>query len=227
MSGRTGVPPELRRRIAADLKPVRPLPPPWVRAMWVGAVGVATLLGAAAMSGVRADASQLGMALSWGAAVFELLTGLLLVALALREAVPGAALARQALACTLAAGVTVELAVAGITWMHSRSPVPGSALAHGVQCFTMEGAFGVPALVLTLFLALRAYPVRPRWAGAVGGLGAGLLADGAQHLVCPYSDLRHVIVWHGGAMLALGVVGWLVGWGAERWLRRRPRELPG
>jgi hypothetical protein len=69
----------------------------------------------------------------------------------------------------------------------------------------------LPALALTVLLVARAYAVRPRWAGVLGGAGTGLLTDGVWHLICPFADLGHVLVWHGGSVLALAVFGWLAG----------------
>jgi hypothetical protein len=91
----------------------------------------------------------------------------------------------------------------------------------GAHCLAVAAAFGLPALALTGWLVLRAWPVRPRWAGAFGGVGAGLIADGIQHLICPFSDLVHVLVWHLGAIAGLGLLGWLAGVALER--RRNAR----
>lgn len=217
------LPPELRRRIEEDLAPVRVLPPPWVRALAVAAWAVAGLLAILAVGGVRTDASELGVWLSWGAAAVEMLAGFALIALALREAVPGAALPRGTLIGALAAAALVAGAVALLTWMgtgagRESTCSPGA----GMSCFALEFTVGLPALALTVMLAARALPVRPRWAGVLGGVGSGLLADGLQHLICPVSDLTHVLVWHVGAIVGLGCAGWVAGWGVERW---RAREL--
>jgi hypothetical protein len=71
-------------------------------------------------------------------------------------------------------------------------------------------------------LIVRAFPVRPRWAGALAGMGAGLVADGAWHLICPRSDLAHVLVWHLGATLLMAGAGWFLG---ALWERREVRRL--
>jgi hypothetical protein len=84
----------------------------------------------------------------------------------------------------------------------------------------MESTLAIPALALTMVLVARAYAVRPRWAGALGGAGVGVVTDGIWHLICPYADLSHVLVWHGGAVLALASFGWLVGCIVEG-IRRR------
>jgi hypothetical protein len=80
---------------------------------------------------------------------------------------------------------------------------------------------GLPALMLTIFLVVRALPVRPPWAGALAGLGAGLLADGVWHLVCPVCTLRHLLLWHGAATATMVGVGFLLG---VAWERRGTRQ---
>ncbi len=219
------LPPEIRRLVEHDLTPVRPLPPPWVRALVVLAWAVAGLFAVLAVEGVRADAGELGVLVAWGAALVEILGGFALIALALREAVPGAALPRATLAGALLAAALVASATAVLTWMRVAPAASGCPLTAGVSCFAMEFALGVPALATTVLLAVRALPVRPRWAGVLGGVGSGLLADGVQHLVCPLADLSHVLVWHVGAIVGLGWAGWLAGSSVEKWrvrtLRRR------
>jgi len=214
------LPPELRRLVEQDLSPVRPLPPPWVRALVVLAWAVAVLLAVLVVGGVRADAGELGVLGAWGGAVLEILAGFALIALALREAVPGAALPRASLAGALLAAALVAAATAVFTWVRAAPVASGCPLTAGMSCFAMEFTMGVPALAVTVLLAVRALPVRPRWAGVLGGVGSGLLADGLQHLICPVSDLSHVLVWHVGAIVGLGCAGWLAGWGVERWRAR-------
>jgi hypothetical protein len=51
-----------------------------------------------------------------------------------------------------------------------------------------------------------------------------VLTDGVWHLICPYAELSHVLVWHGGAVLALAVFGWLAGSAVEGIRRRRFRD---
>jgi hypothetical protein len=86
----------------------------------------------------------------------------------------------------------------------------------------MESTLALPALALTLGLVWRAYAVRPRWAGVLGGVGAGLVTDGVWHMICPYAELSHVLVWHAGAVLALAGLGWLLGAAIEVGRQSRP-----
>ena len=76
----------------------------------------------------------------------------------------------------------------------------------------------LPALAVTLWLVFRALPLRPSIAGLLGGAGAAVTADALTHVLCPMSDLRHVLVWHTGALIGLMFIGWLAG---KLWERKR------
>ena len=75
---------------------------------------------------------------------------------------------------------------------------------------------------MTLWLVFRALPVRPSIAGLLGGAGAAVTADAVNHIICPMSDLRHVLVWHTGVLVGLMLFGWLVGTLWERARYGRP-----
>jgi len=223
MSGRGGLPERVRRAVAADLRPVRPLRPPARRALDVALWGVVALLAAPLLFGVRSDARVLGVMLTFGAALLEVAAGLVLVALALAEAVPGGGGSRGRALAALAGGAAVQAAVALLTWMGSPARLAGAGAAHsGAACAGMQAALGLPALAIALFLVVRALPVRPPWAGALAGLGAGLIADGAWHTVCPMCGLEHLLVWHAGATAAMAGAGWLLG---VAWQRRQEARI--
>ena len=85
------LPDSLRQAIGNDLQPVRPLPPAWVRTLFAVAV-TAVCLGIVAVIfklSLRSDMDQIPMWLSWGCTVIQLAIGVVLVGMALREAVPG------------------------------------------------------------------------------------------------------------------------------------------
>ncbi|MGE5234877.1 MAG: NrsF family protein [Acidobacteriota bacterium] len=219
------LPERLRRQVLADLRPVRPLPPPAVRAAEVALWAVALFLIVPAVFPLRRDGALLGWLLMWGAAAAECLTGILLVGLALREAVPGAGLGRGRSLAALIAGVTVQAMVGVLSWVKSPPSATGVTAHHsGAACFASQSMLALPALALAMWLVVRALPVRPRWAGALAGLGAGLMADGVWHLICPLSNLEHLLLWHGGATALLTLAGWLLG---LLWERREAARLAG
>jgi len=85
-------------------------------------------------------------------------------------------------------------------------------------CSAHDAALALPALAVTLWLVFRALPLRPSMAGLLGGTGAAVTADAINHILCPMSDLRHVLVWHTGMIFGLMAVGWAAG---KIWEQRR------
>jgi hypothetical protein len=218
------IPENLRQAIVRDLRPVRPLLPPWQRTLVVAAVtsaGIAALL-ALFKTALRPDMSEIPMWLSWGCSSLQLLVGLALVGLALRESIPGSALPSGVVAAITTTAVLMQVVIGIATWLYSPGPVLSSgALAKGVGCMTHDTAMALPTLIATLWLVFHALPVRAPIAGLLGGAGAAVTADAITHLVCPMSDLRHVLVWHTGAMLGLMLIGWAAG---ILWDRRQQRQ---
>src|SRR5512135_930208 len=91
------IPQALRDAVARDLRPVRPLARPWQRAAIVLPLALVLLVAAPIVFGLRGDAGRVGLALTWGVSVFQLGLGMVLVGMALREAVPGRALSTPSL----------------------------------------------------------------------------------------------------------------------------------
>ena len=209
------LPEVLRRSISDDLKPVRPLPPAWMRtlkAAAVAAIGLALVIFVFKLS-PRPDMEQLPLWLSLGCTALQLGIGVLLLGMALREAVPGQGVPIGTVALGVGMAVLIQILVGIATWMHSTGmPLEkGHGLSAGITCTTHDVAMALPALLVTLWLVFRALPLRPSIAGLLGGAGAAVTADAVTHILCPMSDLRHVLVWHTGALIGLMLVGWLAG----------------
>ena len=216
------LPEDLRQAIADDLAPVKPLPPVWMRtlnAVAVAAAGLAMVVATFKLS-LRLDMDQLPMWLSWGCTAMQLVIGVILVGMALREAVPGNGVPVGAVTLAVSAGVAMQIVVGIATWLHSPGMplVKGHGLEAGMACSTHDAALALPALAVTLWLVFRALPMRPSIAGLLGGTGAAVTADAINHILCPMSDLRHVLVWHTGMIFGLMLVGWAAG---RLWERRR------
>jgi hypothetical protein len=209
------IPDSLRRAVEGDLKPVRPLPPAWMRTLQ--AVAVAALCLAAIVVffklSLRPDMDQLPMWLGWGCTILQLVVGIVLLGMALREAVPGEGVPSGAVGLAVGTGVSMQVLVGIATWIHSpgTASVAGRGLKAGLTCASHDAAFALPALVVTLWLVFRALPLRPSVAGLLGGTGAAVTADAMTHVYCPLSDLRHVLVWHTGVIFGLMVIGWAAG----------------
>ncbi len=222
------LPENLRRLVQRDLQPVRPVASPFHRTTLVAAVSLLIMAAIVTTSALRPDLSSLPIWLGWGSSAVEIMLGLALVCAAVREGIPAASLPLGLRWVLLGAAVLVNFSTAVVTWLHSHGPASSHQACLGYVCLRSELLLGLPALALTLFLVVRAYPLRPSLAGLFGGAGAGLLADGVEHLLCPVSDLTHVLVWHTGAIVLLMLFGWLAGtiWETLRDGNHRPPSRP-
>ena len=213
------LPPErLRQAVVADLAPVRPLRPPWIRSALLLPLGLLLLAIQPLGLGVRSDAAAIGPLRLWAFSLVQCLGGFSLFVAALREAVPGRSLRRAG--SLLSLGLLVVVAVTYFTWQASETTVPaGQAGFFWTVCFTAPFLLGLPVLALALLLAWRAYPLRAALVGALCGLGAGLVTDAGWRTFCHVSDPVHVLSAHFAAVLALCAAGAAAGAVLDR--RRR------
>jgi hypothetical protein len=201
-------PSRLRERIARDLKPVHPLRPPLVRALVLVPLAATIVIAVPALHFFRSDMAAIGFLRAWGFSIGQAIAGIVIVAAALRESIPGRSLRLSVVAAIVACGAVVPAALLDLTsTTFTVGPPPGQALTDGVACFRTSAAAALPALMLAAFLAARALPARPSVAGALYGLGAGLIADAGLRLYCEYSQPEHVLLAHGGAIAASIVAG--------------------
>ncbi len=212
MSDDMTLPVRLREQIARDLRPVKPLRGPWLRAANSLPLALLLLFAASAIYGLRGDAARLGWFLTWGLSSFQLVLGMLLIGMSLREAIPGRAFSPSALAASLAAAFGAVILIAFATWLVSPTRiVRESVLFVTGVCFGHTLLAAVPVIFFVGLLAARAYPLRPQIAGALYGAGAGLLSDAGWRLFCHYSDPGHVLPAHLGAVVAATLLGALTG----------------
>jgi hypothetical protein len=204
----TPIPSRLLAAVESDLRPVRPLASPARRTLALLPLGLAFLIAIPAFWGLRSNFSALGLGVAWGLSGLQALAGLLIVGAALREAVPGRELSGRALAATVGAALALFAGLTFVTeYLVPAAVPPGVWVRFAWECFWMAAASSVPLLAAAAWLAARALPTRPAVAGAVYGLGAGLMADAGVRLFCWVSAPGHVLVAHGGAILFLAAAG--------------------
>ena len=204
------LPPELRDRLAADYRPVRALPSPWVRAMWVMPLAIMALVAAPMAFNVRIDASRIGWIGLWGLSILQAAIGLSVVAAALRESVPGRSWSRPAIALWLSMPIVVMIAVTMFSWEASRVALRREWWTVWGVCFSGSAATALPVVALASILAARAFPTRPALAGALLGLGAGLMADAGWRIFCHFSEPSHVLAAHLAAVVMSTAIGSLL-----------------
>jgi hypothetical protein len=217
-------PPALRDALRADLRPVQPLRPPFERALRLVPLVAATLVCAVLVFSLRPDAPVLGWALTWGASVAQGLVGAWLIALGLRDAVPGRELRPRLLFTAVAillgfsAGLTLE------TWHVSPIGIRRTWALITTECFVGTWVTALPLLFGAVVLVSRAYPTRPWSAGLLAGLGAGAAADAGWRLFCHFTTPAHVLLSHTAGMLLAGLAGALLANAMQRNTRAEKHE---
>lgn len=219
-----GIPADLLAAVRGSLRPVRPLASPARRALLLLPLGLALLLGAPFFWGYRVNLAVLGPGAAWGLSALQALVGLLIVGLALREAVPGRELSAAFLGVALGAGAALFLTLTFLTARLAPTVMPaGVGPRFAWECFLEATTWSVPALAVVAWLVARALPNRPAFAGAICGLGAGLMTDAGLRLFCWVSNPEHVLLSHGGAILFLMLAGAATATAVER-IKSRRRE---
>jgi len=206
----TGIPHELRARLAADYAPVKVLPPPFARMLWLVPLAILAIVAAPVVFSVRADASRLGWFGLWGVSGLQVLAGLTVIVAALREAVPGRGWRGAAVALWIVLPLAVVTLVTLSTWQASPGLVRGGWWFVAGLCLGGSFASALPIVALASVLAARAYATRPALAGALLGLGAGVIADAGWRLFCHFSEPAHVLSAHVGAVLMSMAMGSLL-----------------
>ena len=201
-------PSQLRARLAADYTAVQPLPSPLVRAMWVTPLALLALVAAPSIFNVREDANRLGWWITWGASLAQAMVGFAAIVAALRESVPGRAWRLPQLLWWIAAPLGVLIAVTFASASLSAIPLGGSAWGVvSLVCLTGSAAMALPIVALVNVMAVRAYPTRPVVAGALLGLGAGVIADAGWRIFCHFGEPSHVLSAHLGGVALATVAG--------------------
>ena len=199
---------DLRSAIERDLKPARPLLSPAVRVLALAPIAVATMIAVPGLQFFRSDVAALGVIRTWGLSMIEAVVGLTIVALALRESIPGRALSSPVVVLTFVAGLAAPFAMVAATAQgFDVGAGSGDGWGANVACFRTSLVAALPALLAATILVARAFPLRPGIAGALYGLGCGVMADAGLRLFCEYSIPSHFIPAHAGPVAAAMLVG--------------------
>jgi hypothetical protein len=218
----TNLPDALRARLAADFEPVRALRSPWARALSIVPLAIVALIAAPVAFDVRPDAT-LGWLGVWGLSIAQSLIGVLVIGAALRESIPGRDWSRAAIALWLAIPIVAIVAITIFSWEASPVSLRAGWWLVGGICFAGSAATALPVVALSSILASRAYPTRPLIAGALLGLGAGLMADAGWRIFCHFSEPAHVLSAHLAAVIMSTIIGAMA---AVRYTRLRGEKHP-
>ena len=218
----------VRGVVAGDLRPVRPILPPWRRVLLLTPIA-GTVAVVATMQYGRDDFAALGVFVTWGLSALQWIVGMLLLGIALRRAGPSYSISGGVTWLTCV-GASIVLAAATLASYRAHPTFVPSGRTWIVWALCVSGSIktGLPLLVATCVLAARALPIRPAAVGALCGLATGIVADSGWRLTCWISSPVHVLTAHLFALLVTTGLGALltVALDRSRWQHRMPRVGP-
>jgi hypothetical protein len=200
---------ELIARLSQDLRPVKPLAPPLLRA--AGWITLAVLLVAAfvAALGPRHDLMErLERPHEVAQLAFALLTGVLAAIAAFELSLPDRSRHWALLPLPAAAGWIGSLGLGCLADVARMGP---QALVLGTSwgCFRFIVLMGVPLTLSLVWMLRHAGPIRPVPVAALGGLAGAALASVGLSLFHHLDAAAMVLAWHGGTTL-LVVLGFVL-----------------
>ena len=203
MSDRASSPEALIQALASDLRPVRRLAPPFLRALiWLAAVAA---LGAALAC--FADLGSMARRLAavpdmWLAGIGSILTAILAAVAAFQTSLPDR---KPAWAMLPLPGLLLWVGASGLgclrTWL-----VPGTHaadLAEARNCLVFILGVSVPLSILLVAMLRRGYPMRPNLTAATGGLAAAAAAATLLNFFHPFDAAATDLGIHA---IAVGIV---------------------
>jgi len=210
---------ELIKRLVADLQPVRPLRPPWMRAVLWMAIALPYVAAVVWGKLMMVDAAQISAdARFMVEQAATLATALTAAIAAFHSAIPG--LDRKILLLPLAP-LGLWLASVGHGCMQDwlRFGADGLTIRPDWDCLPMAVMIGiVPAAVIVVMLRKGA-PLRPRLTLALAALAVASIANFGLQFAHFRDASIMVLAWHLGAAAVLSALG---GWLGGRVLAWRP-----
>jgi hypothetical protein len=205
------VEPALLKRIAdsinASLRPVRPLPPPWVLTGGLALICAVVAVAAAARAGFY-GVEKLGL---WERALIFSTLGTL-VWVAGKELVSQLIPARHQNFSAVALLAIINASLLGVFALVFRDYRTDHFISAGIACLLTGVLLAIPAALLSWLVLRRGFAVNSVAAGLVGGALAGLCGVTMLELHCPNFQALHVLVWHVAVVPVSAAVGAFGGW---------------
>lgn len=201
--------------VLRDLRPVKPLPGPWILSLMLTllyvflATGVAFFLG---MHGIEVR-SPFQRSLIFPAL---LLAGWIAGAACAREMRPASGLRLATLAYILAA-VAFPVIFSVVFTGYSREAL----VAEGVPCLVAGMKVSLPTALVIAWILRSGFVLDWSMAGLAAGTLSGITGLGMLELHCVNLKAIHVITWHVAVVVLSGALGWAIGAIADYWGRRR------
>lgn len=200
---------DLIARLSAELRPVRRLAPPLLRAAaWIG-LAVLVVAACVLAFGPRHDLMErLSRPHEVAQLVFALATGVLAAIAAFELSLPDRSARWALLPLPAAAGWVASLGVGCLADVAREGP---QALVLGTSwgCFRFIVLMGVPLAFSLIWMLRHAGPIRPVPVAVLGGLAGAAISAVGLSLFHHLDAAAMVLAWHGGTTL-LVVLGFLV-----------------
>ena len=216
-------PPDLVQRVQAaglkDLRPVRPLPAPWVLTLVFGAVffvfaGVSALI--LGLNGLHALGQDQRAAIFTAVALGAWLAALA----AVREMRPAGGRRLSSIAFATAA---VAFPILFFLLFHGYTSQ--NLIREGIPCLVAGLCVSIPAAFVTAWVLRAGCVLSWRAAGVAAGTLCGLAGLGMLELHCPNLKAIHVLLWHVTVVLVSAALGFGAGWFADLRGATRPEDL--
>jgi hypothetical protein len=193
-------PEALIQELAGDLRPVRRLPPPPLRALgWLAVVGALAVV-LACFADLGAMVRRLTAAPDmWLAVAGSTLTAVLAAIAAFQTSLPDR---KPAWALLPAPGLMLWIGASGLGCLRSWL-LPGTHsadLAEARSCLVFILGVSVPLSILLVVMLRRGYPLRPNLTAAIGGLAAAAAAATLLNFFHPFDAAATDLVVHAGAV---------------------------
>ena len=205
----------VRDEVSKNLEPVTALRPAWMSALVAIPVALFLLSLVLVVYGLRSDAASIGAWALWGPASLMVAATYAVLVLALVQRAPESTVRTVWWIALPLLAIAIQLGGAYWTLAYSGPPVAVSWQTEAM-CFWRISALGVPSVLLVLWLLSRGLPLRPKVAGLLAGIGGGLVSEGVYRLHCGMSHPTHIVTWHTGAILVMGLLGLIAGMWWER-----------
>ncbi len=207
-------------QLARDAAPVTPLPSPLARWCLWALTAMAAAATVTVLLGVRPDiAARVRDARFVVAALLTCALALTAAAGAFVLSVPGAAGGR------IVRVVPLMPAIAWAALLWTRLTAIGDPVAHIVAtpwhpvCVQLILSVGALPGVWLFAMLRRAAPLQAQWTGALAALAALALGALGTQFVCPIDAPGHQLLWHVGPVIALTMVGLVLGARVFDWRR--------
>jgi hypothetical protein len=199
---------DLIGRLSADLRPVKRLAPPLVRALaWIG-LAVAMVAAFVVVFGPRHDLMErLTRPHEVAQLAFALTTGVLAAIAAFELSLPDRSARWALLPLPAAVGWIGSLGLGCLAEVERDGP---QALVLGTSwgCFRFIVLMGVPLSLTLVWMLRHAGPIRPVPVAALGGLAGAAVSAVGLSLFHHLDAAAMVLAWHGGSTLVV-VLGFL------------------